>query len=108
MVKDLRQLDSVFHSLADSTRRDILHRVAERELSIGELVENYDISFVAVSKHLKVLEKAQLIHKRKEGRKYMVGLEPRAFMEADIYLEQYRRRWQGRYKKLDLLLKEGE
>lgn len=107
MVNNTVALDSVFHSLADPTRRDILNQVADRELSIGQLVEKYDMSFVAVSKHLKVLEKAKLIHKRKEGRKYMVALNHTALLEADIYLEQYRRRWQSRYRKLETLLKEG-
>ncbi|HSX34261.1 MAG TPA: metalloregulator ArsR/SmtB family transcription factor [Candidatus Saccharimonadales bacterium] len=108
MVKDTLQLDEVFHSLADPTRRDILNRVAAQELSVGQLAEKYDVSFVAISKHLKVLEKARLISKRKDGRKYMVALKPDALLAADIYLEQYRRRWQSRYEKLDSLLKEGE
>lgn len=108
MVKYTLQLDSVFRSLADPTRRDIIHRVASSELSVSELVEKYDISFAAVSKHLKMLEKARLIRRRKEGRKYMVALESAALREADIYLEQYRRMWQERYDKLELLVKEGE
>jgi DNA-binding transcriptional ArsR family regulator len=73
---------------------------------VGELVENYDVSFAAISKHLKVLEKARLIHKRKEGRKYMVALDARAMEEADKYLEQYRQMWDQRFNKLDALLKD--
>ena len=105
MVKDSMQLDSIFHSLSDPIRRDILVRVTHQELSVSELVDKYNVSFVAISKHLKVLEKAQLIRKRKEGRKYMVALEPKALKDADEYLEQYRRSWQSRHDKLDLLLK---
>lgn len=108
MVKYAPQLDAVFHSLADPTRRDILRRIAAHELSVGELAEQYDISFVAISKHVKVLEKARLINKRKEGRKYMVALKPDALLEADIYLEQYRRMWHSRYQKLDALLKKED
>jgi DNA-binding transcriptional ArsR family regulator len=108
MVEYSLQLDTIFHSLADPIRRDILQRVSSGESSIGELVRNYDISFAAVSKHLKVLESARLIHKRKEGRKYMVALEPKALEKADAYIEQYRRMWQSRFDKLDKLLKEGE
>jgi DNA-binding transcriptional ArsR family regulator len=108
MVNNTLQLDGLFHSLADPIRRDILSRVSERELSVTELVHEYNVSFVAVSKHLKVLEKAQLINKRKEGRKYMVALKPETLLQADIYLEQYRRRWESSFKKLDSLLKEGE
>lgn len=108
MVEYISQLDSVFGSLADPTRRDILARVARRELSVSELVIRYDMSFAAVSKHLKVMEKAKLIIKRKEGKKQMVSLAPDALQSADEYLEQYRLRWQSRFDKLENILKEGE
>lgn len=106
MVEYTYQLDSIFNSLADPTRRDILARVARAEYSVGELVAQYDISFAAISKHLKVLEDACLIRKRKEGRKRMVSLAPGALKSADEYLEQYREMWQSRYDKLDALLNE--
>lgn len=106
MVEYTLQLDSVFGSLADPIRRDILHHVSVCELSVGELVKKYDISFAAVSKHLKVLENAQLIRKRKEGRKHMVALNAQTLKDADDYLEQYRQLWHDRYNKLDKLLKE--
>lgn len=102
------QLDDVFHSLSDPIRRDILQRVAQTELSVSELVAKYDVSFAAVSKHLKVLEKARLISKRKEGKKHMVALSPSALKSADEYLEQYRLMWEERYNKLDQLLREGK
>lgn len=108
MVEYSLQLDSVFNSLSDPTRRDILQRVAHRELSVSELVQHYNVSFAAISKHLKVLEKARLVSKRKEGKKQMVSLAPGALKSADEYLEQYRLMWQSRFDKLDLLLKEGE
>jgi DNA-binding transcriptional ArsR family regulator len=107
MVEYSLQLDSVFGSLADPTRRDILARVARCEHSIGELARNYNMSFAAISKHLKVMEHAQLIVKRKEGKKHMVSLAPDALKSADEYLEQYRQTWQSRYDKLEVLLKEG-
>lgn len=106
MVEYSLQLDNIFHSLSDPTRRDILYRVARRELSVGELVKQYDVSFAAISKHLKVLEQAKLIVKRREGRKYMVALRPDTLESADKYLEQYRQMWQSRHDKLDQLLKE--
>lgn len=108
MVEYTLRLDSVFNSLSDSTRRDILAKVATREYSVGELVTFYDMSFAAISKHLKVLEEACLIHKRKEGRKHMVSLAPDALKTADEYLDQYRIMWQSRYDKLDALLNEME
>lgn len=106
MVEYIMQLDSIFNSLADPIRRDMLQRVARYEHSVGELVAHYDVSFAAISKHLKVLEKAQLIRKRKEGKKHMVSLAPGALASADEYLEQYRNMWQSRYDKLDALINE--
>lgn len=108
MVEYTLQLDEIFGSLADPTRRDIIAQVARAEFSVGELVQKYDVSFAAISKHLKVLEKARLITKRKEGKKHMVTLAPGALRSADEYLEQYRQMWQSRYQKLDSLLKQGE
>ena len=107
MVEYTLQLDSIFASLADPTRRDILARVARAELSISELVVQYDMSFNAISKHLKIMERAKLITKRKDGRKQMVSLAPQALHSADDYLDQYRRMWQSRYEKLDAVIKEG-
>lgn len=108
MVEYSLQLDSVFSSLSDPTRRDILQRVAHHELSVSELVQHYNVSFAAISKHLKVLEKARLVSKRKEGKKQMVSLAPVALKSADEYLEQYRKMWQSRYDKLDVLLREEQ
>jgi DNA-binding transcriptional ArsR family regulator len=108
MVEYAVQLDSIFQSLSDPTRRDILRRVSGRELAVGELAQEYDVSFAAISKHLKVLERARLIRKRKEGQKYMVALVPDTLKNADDYLEQYRLMWEGRYNKIDSLLKGDE
>jgi DNA-binding transcriptional ArsR family regulator len=106
MVEYTAQLDSIFTCLADPTRRDILARVARAELSVGELVANYNLSFAAISKHLGVLERAKLITKRKEGQKHMVTLAPHALKSANDYLEQYRQLWEQKYAKLDAILKE--
>ena len=108
MVEYTLQLDSVFHSLADPTRRDMLRRLIIDELSIGELAKSYDISLAAISKHLKVLEKASLITKRKEGKKYMVAIVPETIKDADQYLQQYQQMWQSRHDKLAKILEEGE
>ncbi len=108
MVEYTLQLDTIFHSLSDPIRRDILRRVASCEHSISELAQKYDVSFAAISKHIGVLQQARLVSKRKEDKKYMVALVPEALRDADNYLEQYRLMWQSRYDKLDALLKEGE
>ena len=104
MVEYTAQLDTIFASLSDPTRRDILSRVSQGELSVGELAAHYNVSFAAISKHLMVMERAKLIFKRKDGKKQMVSLAPDALMSADEYLEQYRRSWQSRYDKLDTLI----
>lgn len=108
MVEYTLQLDSLFQSLSDPIRRDILRRVSNCELSISELAYHYDVSFAAISKHIRILHQARLIRKRKDGKKYMVALVPQTLKEADDYLEQYRGMWQSRFDKLDTLLKEGE
>jgi DNA-binding transcriptional ArsR family regulator len=105
MVNYTFSLDAVFSSLADPTRRDILARLSRSDLTVGELAANYSISLPAISKHLKVMERAKLIMKRKEGKQQIVTLAPEALMTADEYLEQYRQMWQGRFDKLDTLIK---
>jgi DNA-binding transcriptional ArsR family regulator len=106
MVEYTYTLDSIFGSLADPVRRDILSRVSRIEMSVGELVAEHNISFSAISKHLKVLENANLIVKRKEGKKQMITLAPGALQSADEYLEQYRQTWQSRHDKLAALIRE--
>jgi DNA-binding transcriptional ArsR family regulator len=106
MVEYVLSLDSVFASLSDTTRRDILRRLINHELTIGEIAKPYDLTFAAVSKHLKVLEKAQLIIKRRRGKEQMVSVAPQALQQAADYLENYRLLWDERFRSLDKLLKE--
>lgn len=89
MVEYSLQLDEVFGSLADPTRRDILRRVACSELTVSEIANPYDMSLAAVSKHLKVLEKAGLIAKRKNGKKHLVRAVPQALEEAEKFIAEY-------------------
>jgi DNA-binding transcriptional ArsR family regulator len=108
MVEYTLSLDSVFSSLSDPTRRDILRRVSKQELSISEIAKPYDLTFAAISKHLKVLERATLIIKRRRGKEQMVQAVPRALKDADEYLEQYRQLWEERFDRLEALLNEKE
>jgi DNA-binding transcriptional ArsR family regulator len=105
MVECTLSLDSVFSSLSDPTRRDILKRVSGRELSVGEIAQHYSLTFAAVSKHLKVLERANLIAKKRRGKEQMVSVVPQTLKEADEYLESYRQLWEERFDRLDALLK---
>ncbi len=105
MVEHTLRLDAIFRSLADPTRRDILRRVADQQLSISEIAEPYKLTFAAISKHLQVLEKAKLIVKRKHGKQQVVELAPKTLAEANQYLEQYRKMWEDRFDALEEYLK---
>lgn len=106
MVEYTLSLDSIFGALSDPTRRGILQQVSNNELSVGQIARQYDLTFSAVSKHLKVLERAQLILKRRSGKEQMVILAPDALVPASEYLEAYRVMWESRFDALDQYLKE--
>lgn len=106
MVEYTYQLDSIFGSLSDPIRRDIVDRVSAAEYSVGELVALHDVSFAAISKHLKVLESAGLIRKRKAGKKHMISLAPGGLQSASQYLSQYQQAAVDRFDRLDSYLKE--
>lgn len=106
MVEYALQLDSTFSALSDPTRRDVLSRVSRQELSIGEIAEDYDLTFAAVSKHIKVLEKARLIVKRKRGKEQIVSAAPQALADAYEYLNEYKQLWETRLDALAIYLEE--
>lgn len=99
-------LDTVFMALADSTRRSILERVAKSEMSIGEIVRHYSLTFAAVSKHIKVLERANLITKKRRGKEQVVILMPSTLKIAKKKIERYTKIWDSRFDNLENLLKE--
>ena len=94
-------LSSKFAALADPTRRAILARLALGETSVTELAEPFDMSLPAVSKHLKVLERAGLIARGREAQWRPCRIEPDALKDVDGWLEQYRRLWEERLDRLD-------
>jgi DNA-binding transcriptional ArsR family regulator len=104
MVEQTLSLDTIFSSLADSTRRDMLRRLVNQELTISELAKPYDLTFAAVSKHLKVLERAQLVIKRRRGKEQMVSVAPQSLKDAAEYLENYRLLWDDKFQRLDQIL----
>ena len=99
-----RRLDATFAALADPTRRAILARLALGEASVAELAEPFEMSQPAVSKHLKVLERAGLISRGQDAQRRPRRLEPKPLAEVDEWLEAYRRVWAGSFQRLDLLL----
>ncbi|HVG83881.1 MAG TPA: metalloregulator ArsR/SmtB family transcription factor [Vicinamibacterales bacterium] len=103
MTPDQR-LDATFSALADPTRRAILARLASGDASVLELAEPFAMSQPAVSKHLKVLERAGLITRSRDQQRRPCRLEAQPLGAATAYLERYRRFWEGQYQKLDDLL----
>lgn len=104
MVQSILPLDNIFHSLADATRRDILWRVSKKELNISELAHDYNMSFSAVAKHLRVLEKAKLIIKERRGKEKVVVANPDSISHAVKHLERYKQHINERFAALDDLL----
>jgi DNA-binding transcriptional ArsR family regulator len=102
------ELDRIFQALSDSTRRAILRQVAHGEQTITDIARPYDLTFAAVSKHLKVLESARLIGRRKDGSFQMISLNPEALKTADQWLRFYQRFWSTRLEALKALLEAKE
>ena len=100
------RLDATFAALADPTRRAILARLASGEASVTELAEPFKMTQPAISKHLKVLERAGLISRGRDAQRRPRRLEPKRLAEATEWLERYRRFWEGNYRRLDALLEE--
>jgi len=99
-----QHLNATFAALADATRRAILTRLATGEASVAELAEPFAISQPAVSKHLKVLERAGLISRGRDAQRRPRRLEAKPLAEATEWLERYRKLWEARYQRLDALL----
>jgi DNA-binding transcriptional ArsR family regulator len=100
------RLDATFLALADPTRRAILARLARGEASVTELAEPFEMSQPAISKHLKILERAGLISVGQEAQRRPRRLEGHPLAEADAWIEQYREIWEANYQRLDRLLKQ--
>lgn len=99
-------LDATFAALADPTRRAILARLASGPASVMELAEPFAMSQPAISKHLKVLERAGLVSRGRDAQRRPCRLEARPLELARDWLEEYRRFWEGSFQKLDALLDE--
>jgi DNA-binding transcriptional ArsR family regulator len=100
------QLDATFAALADPTRRAILKRLASGQASVNELAEPFAMTQPAISKHLKVLERAGLISRGRDAQRRPCRLEAKGLAEANNWLENYRKFWEGSFERLDNLLEE--
>lgn len=100
------EVDRIFHALADSTRRDIVHRTLARALTVSELAGAYPMSFAAVQKHVAVLEGAGLVTKQPNGRERLVSGNPDCLARARDLMNVYEEIWRSRVERLDALLSE--
>ena len=104
--QNTQSLDTVFQALADPTRREMLRRLAGGERSIGELAAPFRMSFAGASKHVKMLERADLVRRTVQGRTHMCRLNPRPLAVADEWLRFYQRFWNERLDALERELSE--
>lgn len=103
-----QQLDETLLALADRTRRAILHRLSRGETRVTELAAPFDMSLNAVSKHIRVLERAQLVTRRVTGREHLLSLNPRPLDDAAKWIETNRTAWKARLARLERLLDEQD
>lgn len=100
------RLNSTFQALADPTRRAILARLAQGDASVNELAEPFDMSQPAISKHLKMLERAGLVSRGRDAQRRPCRLEPKPLAAAYLWIERYRALWEMNFERLDTLLEE--
>jgi DNA-binding transcriptional ArsR family regulator len=106
MLADSTALDATFFALADPTRRAILARLAKGDATVLELARPFDMTQAAVSKHLKVLERAGLISRGREAQRRPSHLEAKPLKEAAAWIATYREFWEESYQRLDSYLQE--
>ena len=105
-MKISEQLDATFSALSDPTRRAILARLAAGEATVMELAEPFAMTQPAISRHLKVLERAGLVSQRQDAQRRPRNVELRPIVEATKWLERYRQTLEANFQRLDVLLKE--
>src|SRR5258707_15616454 len=101
VISQSQRLDPPFAALADPTRRAILARLASGEASVTELVKPFAMSQPAISKHLKVLERAGLVSRGRDAQRRPCRIEAKPLAEATGWLERYREFWEGSFERLD-------
>jgi DNA-binding transcriptional ArsR family regulator len=106
MVENQSSRDRVFHALSDPTRRAMIERLSQRELTVGQLAEPLAMSLAGASKHVGVLEKAGIVARRKRGRERVCTLQPGGLLAARDWVERYSRFWTERLDALEKALEE--
>jgi DNA-binding transcriptional ArsR family regulator len=109
MVKsNAARLDSIFHALSDSTRRTILRDVSKQEMTVSEVAKPHCMSLAAVSKHLNVLESAELIARERRGSFQIVKLKPSSLRPAEQWLAYYEKFWSTQLDRLQAQLEKEQ
>ena len=103
-----RQLDDTLVALADPTRRAILLRLSQGEARVTDLAAPFDISLNSVSKHIRILERARLVKRRRAGREHFLSRNPRPLDDAAAWIQQLRQQWIERLDRLERALEEDE
>lgn len=103
-TRDEEHLDRTFAALANPTRRAILDRLADGEASVNELAEPFELSLPAISKHLKVLERAGLVVRSQRAQYRPCSLDPTPLEEVSTWAERYRPIWEARFDRMDQYL----
>jgi DNA-binding transcriptional ArsR family regulator len=107
-LDDVDRIDRLFHALADPTRRDIVRLVLTAEQSVSTLAKRYPMSFAAVQKHVAVLERAELVRKRRHGREQLVRGDLEALRAVNQLLDEYAAVWRSRIDQMDEILAASE
>jgi DNA-binding transcriptional ArsR family regulator len=107
-MMQIAALDNTMLALADPTRRAILHRLSSGEARVTELAAPFEISLNSVSKHIRMLERAQLVRRRKSGRDHFLSLNPKPLDQAAKWIEQQRSLWNARLDALERALEADE
>ena len=95
------QLNEIFHALADPTRREIVHMMAQKARTVSELAEPFDMSLAAISKHIKVLERANLVERSVTGRTHLCSLKAESLSQATEWLRFYEKFWSNLFDLLE-------
>ena len=104
MVMNKNQLDFVFSALADQTRRGMLAQLADGEVNISTLAKRHDMSQPAISKLLRVLERAKLIQRTRQGREHLIKVDPRPIEEASSWISHYSKFWKLQFDAVEAYL----
>jgi len=108
LAEDADRMDRRFQALADPTRRDIVRLVLAGERSVSALAQRYPMSFAAVQKHVAVLERAELVHKRRQGREQLVRADIEALRAVNRLLDRYEAIWRSRIDRMGEILAGSE